>query len=153
MPRAALRATLTYRLLPSLTVGVEYNPRVNEVGPLVNWVALTETGTRPALIVGTSSDRIGTPDGRAYFATVSKDLAEATGVPLAPYAGVSYGTHEERLRPIGGLTVRLSSALSATAIFDGVDVHPAVVASFGRHVVTALLVRARDPGLSYSVSF
>jgi hypothetical protein len=44
VPRAQVRTTLTYRLLPTLTAGI---PRAAEPGdrvnPLVNWVALTET--------------------------------------------------------------------------------------------------------------
>ncbi len=75
VPRAQFRNTLTYRLHPRLTTGVEFNPRAAEPGdrvnPLANWVAMTETTQRPALIIGTSSDRIGTPRGQSFYATFS----------------------------------------------------------------------------------
>ena len=38
---------------------------------------------RPAVILGTSTDRIGTPSGRAIYATASKDLEHLTGLPIA----------------------------------------------------------------------
>ena len=100
--------TLTYRFHPKLTAGVEFNPRAeasHRVNPLVNWVALTETHRRPALIIGTSSDRIGTPSGQSFYATLSKSLRDETGLPIAPYAGVSYGTYEHRWLPLAGLNV------------------------------------------------
>ena len=39
------------------------------------------------------------------------------------------------------------------AMFDGVHVHPLVNFNYERHVFTFLLVRGREPGLSYSISF
>src|SRR5512134_2438884 len=89
--RAELRTTLSYRFLPTLTAGLEYNPLANDLGPIANWLAIEETGSRPALIFGTSSDRIGTPHGRAIYGTFSKDLTAWTGLPIAPYAGASFG--------------------------------------------------------------
>ena len=86
IPRASVRTTAMFRLLPTLSVGIEYNPRAEDVGPLLNWVALTETDSRPAVIAGTSSDRIGTPSGRSYYATVSKSLHETLHLPVAPYS-------------------------------------------------------------------
>jgi len=42
IPRASLRTTLTYRVHPRLSIGVEYNPRADDVGVLANLVAITE---------------------------------------------------------------------------------------------------------------
>jgi hypothetical protein len=151
--RAKLRTTLTYRLHPTLSVGVEYNPLAGKVSPLANWLALSETKRRPALILGTSSDRIGTPSGQSFYATVSKNLHEAIRLPIAPYVGVAYGTYEERVRAIGGLNVYFTPRWSGVAIFDGVHVHPTLNFSHGRHVASLILVRGRDPGVSYSISF
>ena len=50
LDRAKWRNTLTYRLLPRLTVGVEYNPLAKDVKPLANWLAISETEKRPAVI-------------------------------------------------------------------------------------------------------
>ena len=62
-------------MVPALSVGIEYNPLASDLQPLVNWIALKEGEKRPALIFGTSSDRIGTPEGQAYYFTFSKDLS------------------------------------------------------------------------------
>ena len=56
--RAKWRNTLTYRFHPRVTAGVEYNPLARKASPIANVVAVTETHQRPALIIGTSSDRI-----------------------------------------------------------------------------------------------
>ncbi|HWS54251.1 MAG TPA: hypothetical protein VN228_09000 [Pyrinomonadaceae bacterium] len=151
--RARWRNTLTYRFHPRLTAGVEYNPLAGKVSPLANFVALTETRRRPAVILGTSSDRIGTPSGQSFYATASKNLKAATGLPVSPYAGLAYGTFEDRLRPIGGLNITLDERWSSTVIFDGVRVHPLLNFTRGRHAFSLILERGRHPGASYSVSF
>ena len=151
--RAKWRNTLTYRFHPRLTVGVEYNPLAGKVSPLANVVALTETHKRPALILGTSSDRIGTPSGQSFYATFSKNLKHSTGLPVAPYIGVAYGTFEDRLRVIGGLNINFKERWSSTILFDGVRVHPLVNYTWGRHQFGVIMERGRNPGLSYSISF
>ncbi len=151
--RARWRNTLTYRLHARLTAGVEYNPLAGKVSPLANVLALTETPKRPALILGTSSDRIGTPSGQSFYATLSKSLERETGLPIAPYFGVAYGTHEDRLRPIGGLNIHFRERWSSTILFDGVRIHPLLNYTHGRHQFGVILERGRNPGASYSVSF
>ena len=151
--RAKWRHTLTYRFHPRLTAGIEYNPLAGKVSPVANFVAMTETHRRPALILGTSSDRIGTPSGQSYYATFSKSLKHQTGLPIAPYVGVAYGTFEDRLRPIGGLNISVKGRWSSIILFDGVRVHPLVNYTRGRHVFSFLMERGRNPGASYSISF
>jgi len=151
--RAKWRNTITYRFHPRITAGVEYNPLAQKVSPIANLVALTETHKRPALILGTSSDRIGTPYGQSFYATVSKNLKHFTGLPVSPYVGVAYGTYEDRARVIGGLNITISEKWSATALFDGVRVHPLVNYTTGRHQFGVILERGRNPGVSYSISF
>ncbi len=153
--RAQVRTTVTYRITPRLQAGVEVNPRSTEekVNPLVNWLALPETKNTPAVIAGTSSDRIGTPSGQSFYATASKNLKRETKLPIAPYFGLVYGTYEDRFRPIGGLNVGFTENLTALVIFDGVHVHPLLNFSWRRHAVSFLLVRGRQPGVSYSISF
>jgi hypothetical protein len=82
IPRAAVRTTLTYRFHPRLQLGIEYNPRTGELAPLANLLVLTETKRRPALMLGTSTDRIGTPSGQSFFATFSKNLRRETACRL-----------------------------------------------------------------------
>jgi len=151
--RARWRNTLTYRFHPRFTAGVEYNPLAGKVSPLANVVAVTETHRRPALILGTSSDRIGTPSGQSFYATVSKSLEHSTGWPVAPYVGVAYGTFEERARVIGGLNITAGERWSSTILFDGVRIHPTVNYTRGRHQFGVIFERGRHPGASYSVSF
>ena len=153
--RAQVRTTLTYRITPRLQAGVEVNPRSTEekANPLVNWLALPETRNMPAVIVGTSSDRIGTPSGQSFYATASKNLKRETRLPIAPYFGLVYGTYENRFRPIGGLNVGFTENLSALVVFDGVHVHPLLNFSWRRHGFSFLLVRGRQAGVSYSVAF
>ena len=151
--RAKWRNTLTYRFHPRFTAGIEYNPLAGKVSPLANVVAITETHLRPALILGTSSDRIGTPSGQSFYATFSKSLKHFTGLPVAPYVGVAYGTFEDRTRAIGGLNITFDEHWSSTILFDGVRVHPLINYTRGRHQFGVILERGRNPGASYSISF
>jgi hypothetical protein len=153
IPRAGFRTTLTYRLLPTLTAGVEYNPRADKTSPLMNWLAVGETARRPAVIAGTSSDRIGTPSGQSFYVTLSKNLKRETGLPIAPYAGAAYGTYEDRLRAIGGLSVGFREWCTLLLVHDGVNLHPMLTFTKGRHAVSILYVDTRDLGASWSVSF
>jgi hypothetical protein len=114
---------------------------------------VSETARRPAVIVGTSSDRIGTPTGQSFYVTLSKDLEREIALPVAPYVGAAYGTYEDELRAIGGINVRLARGLSALVIYDGVHVHPTMTYAWGSFGVSLLLVRARDPGVSVNVRF
>ena len=144
-----------FKVTPSLQVGVEYNPLADDLGPLANWRAVEETDSRPAFILGTSSDRIGTPSGRAYYATFSKDLEKSTGWPVAPYLGASYGTYEESLRPIGGLLIRYGEHLSSTHLHDGEAVHHILSYDFGpgRPTLGLLWVDQAHLGVSASLGF
>ena len=148
-----MRTTLTYWLTSRFSAGVEYNPRAGRVSLLANLLAIRETRNRPALVMGTSSDRIGTPSGQAFYATLSKNLKRETGLPIAPYGGVVYGTYEDKVRPIGGLNVGFSESVTSLVIFDGVHVHPMFNVSLKSHTISFLLIRGRDTGLSYSVVF
>jgi hypothetical protein len=153
VPRASIRTTLTYRAAPTLSLGLEYNPRAEDLGLIANWVAMTETGRRPAMIIGTSSDRIGTPSGRSYYVTGSKSIEDLTRLPVAPYVGVAYGEYEDRFRAIGGANIALSSWLTGMVIFDGVRVHPILSVRNRQYIATFIMARGKDPGVSYSISF
>ena len=114
---------------------------------------LAETKNRPAILLGTSSDRIGTPKGQSFYVTLSKDLNTWIKLPIAPYAGLAYGTFEDRARAIGGVHIRLPRRVSSLLIFDGVHLHPTLSYAYKRQVFSLILVRGKDPGLSYSFSF
>jgi hypothetical protein len=155
--RARLRTTLVYRFAPTFTAGIEYNPLDDDVGPLANWLVLPEEGSWPALIVGTSSDRIGTPSGRSIYATFAKDLEDWTGLPIAPYAGASFGTFDDELVAIGGLVVNWSDRVSSTSLWDGHNLHHILETTIGdRHAVGLVLADLDGDyslGVSYTVGF
>lgn len=124
--RARTRVTLTYAVRSDLQLGLEYNAQGIEgerLGPLANWRAIDETDRRPALILGTSSDRIGTPKGQAYFATLSKDLSGLTGLPIAPYVGIAWGAFEREWREVAGLRIGWAAELASTHLWDGENLH------------------------------
>ncbi len=118
-PRCAPRSPTDF--IRACNSGIEYNPRAGEVAPLANLLVLTETKRRPALMLGTSTDRIGTPSGQSFFATFSKNLRRETGLPIAPYAGAAFGTYDHRVRPIGGLSISLNKNFSILATYNGVQ--------------------------------
>ena len=151
--RAKWRNTLTYQVNSRLSLGVEYNPLAGKISPLANFVAITETENRPALILGTSSDRIGTPSGQSFYATVSKSFEKETGLPIAPYIGIAYGTYENRARVIGGLNIYFPKGFSSTILFDGVKVHPLLNYTYGRHQFGFVLAQGKKAGFTYNISF
>jgi hypothetical protein len=152
--RAAVRATLIYRLHPRFHIGLEYNPKVGEVHPLITLIAVTETKNRPAVIIGISSDRIGTPSGTSVYLTASKDLQHWTGLPVAPYGGIVYSSYDKVFRPIGGLNIRIRNDLTSLIQFDGVKVHPSLTYTFNdTHALTFLMIRGTRPGVTYTFSF
>lgn len=155
--RAKFRFTLTYAITPRLSAGVELNPIDEDIGPILNWRVWDETQRRPALIVGTSSDRIGSTRGRAVYATLSKDLEGWTDLPIAPYVGITYGDFEEEWREIAGLYVRWSDDWSSTTLWDGVNLHQTVDHQLDtRNSIGALLVEQDGDhflGLRFGSSF
>jgi len=149
-----VRATLIYRLHPRFHIGLEYNPKVGEVHPLLTVIAVTETENRPAVIFGISSDRIGTPGGTSAYLTASKDLQHWTGLPIAPYGGIVYSSYDKKFRAIGGLNIRFHPKVTGLIQFDGVKVHPSVTYSFNdTHAMTFLMIRGTQPGITYTFSF
>jgi hypothetical protein len=75
------------------------------------------------VILGTSSDRIGTPSGRAYYATLSKDIEAWTDLPIAPYVGANFGSFEDEWELIGGVRVRWLEEVHSTHLWDGKNLH------------------------------
>jgi hypothetical protein len=153
LDRAKVRTTLQYRLHSRILVGIEYNPLVDEVAPLANITFVSETKKLPAVIFATSTDRIGTPEGQSFTLTAAKDLEPWINLPIAPYAGVTYGTYDDRFRPVGGLLMRFHEDFYSMITFDGVHVHPIVTYNYRVHAFSFLLYKGKDPGFSYSILF
>lgn len=104
----------------------EWNPGESELLPNFNFAPSLpgEHITGVGMVVGTSSDRIGTPDGRAWFGSLSLNpRAWGVEIPVSGYAGASYGTWENDLRAIGGVSWRVHPRFSVGAQHDGVNLH------------------------------
>jgi hypothetical protein len=154
--RATWRNTLMYRLNRDLQLGVEYNPLAGDVSPLANWRLVRETERRPAVILGTSSDRIGTPEGnQGYYLTFSKDLEPLTGLPVAPYLAVQYSEFDRGINLPLGAAVRLGRDWTLMPTYDGHAFHPMLTYRWrgGKYSLTGILVRGRDPGFAFTVGF
>jgi hypothetical protein len=151
--RATHRTIVMHQLRPSLKLGIEWNPGVDEVGFVANWRALPESQRRPAVILGTSSDRIGTAEGQSYYVTVSKSLHDRTGLPIAPYVGVSYSTYENRVLYPAGVNVAIGSQWSAMLMNDGVHTHVSATYAWDRFAMTLLAVERKDLGLTIGARF
>jgi hypothetical protein len=151
--RATHRTILMHQLRPNLKVGVEWNPRADEVGIVANWRALSESRSRPAVIFGTSSDRIGTPEGQSYYVTVSKSLHEETRMPIAPYVSASYSSYENRMLYPFGVNVAIGTNWSAMVMNDGVHTHLSATYAWKRFAVTVLAVERKDLGVTIGTRF
>ena len=138
--------------------GVEYNPVVKEVSPLLSLFLMTEGESvwRPALFLGTSSDRIGSPSGKqAYFLTVSKGLPT---LPVSVYATLNYSEWNKELGntllniPFG-ITVEFGQYLSIRPMYDG-DRSDLMLNYFADHYgVSLMYIWLERGGISTSVQF
>lgn len=151
--RATHRSILIHQLRPNLKLGVEWNPGVDEVGFVANWRAISEARRRPAVIFGTSSDRIGTPEGQSYYVTFSKSLHHETGLPIAPYVSASYSTFENRMLYPFGVNVAIGSHWSAMLINDGVHTHVSGTFAWNRFAITLLAIERKDIGVTIGARF
>jgi hypothetical protein len=143
--------TLDRRVLPSLSIGLEYNPVVGEFVPRGNLYLQTETDSRPALIAGSSSDRIGTPEGnQAYFLTASKRIP---GTPFAPYLGINYSEFDRGLNFPFGLTLNLHEKWSVLGMYDGQRSHLLLNYRAKGYVLSLMWIWLERVGVSFSTGF
>lgn len=147
--RATHRTIVMRQLRPDLKAGIEWNPLADEVGFVANWRAVGETERRPAIIFGTSSDRIGTPEGQSYYVTVSKSVHRR----FAPYVSASYSSYEERMLYPFGVNVALGERWSAMVMNDGVHTHLSATYVWDRFAVTLLAVERKDLGVTLGTRF
>ena len=142
-----------YRFTSRLSGGIEYDPRLRHWSPIASLIAVTEGAQRPAVVVGVNSDRIGAPSGQSFNTTISKNLSNETRLPVAPYLGLSFGTFEHRLPPIGGVNLTLTQNVGSLVIYDGVHAHQMINFSYHRNLFSFILVRGHKPGLAYNIVF
>jgi hypothetical protein len=130
---------------------VEYNPAAGEVGPTATAFVLTEEERRPALFVGTSSDRIGSPEGeQAYYATVSKSLG---GLPVSVYGTVNYSEWDDGFNLPFGAYVEIAPGLTVQPMYDGQRTHALASYARERFSVTVIYAWLERAGIAASVGF
>jgi hypothetical protein len=143
--------TGNYRVIPTLQVGIEVNPVVGEVAPLATWFLSTETDRRPAAFLGTSSDRIGSPEGtQAYYLTMAKHVP---ALRMSPYASVNYSEWDNGWNFPFGAHVDLGRGLSLQPMYDGERTH--LLASFAndRFSTTFIWAWLETGGVAMSFGF
>ena len=151
MDRPQWRFTANYSLHHRLQVGVELNPKAKEAGPLVTLFLLTETETRPALFLGTSSDRIGSPAGdQSYFATVSKYIPR---LRTSFYCSLNYSEWDEKLNVPFGVGVELGKGFSFRPMYDGDRGHLMLNYFAAQYGVSVIYVWLETMGISFSLGF
>jgi len=151
--RARYRGTLMYRIHPRVNVGVEWNPGETEVGPLANVFLLTESHARPALSLGTSSDRIGTgPYKTSVYLTAAKRFPHPD-VPISGYVSLNWSETDDGFNAPFGATLHLGGNYDLRGMYDGQRSHLLASGTFGRVTVTALWVWLEHAGVSLSTGF
>lgn len=149
--RPRWRVTGSFRVLPTVQVGFEYNPVVGELGPIATAFLLTETDRRPALYLGTSSDRIGSPEGtQGYYLTTAKYI------PLlhaSPYVSLHYSEWEEGLNVPFGANIELGAGFALQPMHDGRRTHLLGSYTRERMSVTLLWAWLERVGAAIAVGF
>lgn len=151
LERPRWRTTANYRVIPTLQLGVEYNPVAGEVGPLATWFVVTETERRPALFLGTSSDRIGSPEGtQSYYLTAAKYLPR---VRVSPYASLNYSEWDDGWNVPVGANVELGGGVSVQPMYDGHRTHLLGTYATDRLSVTLIWAWLERAGAAVSFGF
>lgn len=151
LERPRWRATANLRVLPALSLGVEYNLVAGELSPLATWFLFTETDRRPALFLGTSSDRIGSPEGmQAYYATTAKYFEP---LRASAYVTLNYSEWDEGWNLPFGANVELGGGFSLQPMYDGNRPHLMAHYATDRWAVTAIAAWLEHAGLAVSFGF
>lgn len=138
-------------MIPALQIGAEFNPAASEVCPNATWFLLTERSRRPAVFVGTSSDRIGSPKGtQSYYATVAKNLDP---LPVSAYATLNWSEWDERVNFPFGVNVELMPGVTLRPMYDGQRTHLLATYSAERWSVTLISAWLERAGAAVSVGF
>jgi hypothetical protein len=124
---------------------------VNEVTPILSLFLLSETNGRPAVFLGTSSDRIGSPEGtQSYFATVSKRVGASR---FSGYASLNYSEWDRGWNIPFGLEVGLGDRFTVRPMYDGDRSHLMFSYAQERWSVSLLAVDLEHAGISFAMGF
>ncbi|HEX5133564.1 MAG TPA: hypothetical protein VFX92_13895 [Candidatus Krumholzibacteria bacterium] len=98
---------------------------------------MTESGYKPGVFLGTSSDRIGSPEGKqSYFLTATKILPR---LPVSAYASINWSDWDEAFNVPFGAEWFVWRGVSARYMYDGQRSH-AMLNVFGDRVGVSLLL-------------
>jgi hypothetical protein len=151
LDRPRWRSTLNYRLHRRLQIGVEINPAADEVGPLLTAFLLTEGHRRPALFVGTSSDRIGSPAGKqSYYLTAAKHHPRW---PVSAYMSLNYSEWDVDWNVPFGVEFELGQHFSVRPMYDGNRTHLTFNYQNQRYSASLLWVWLERFGVAFSTRF
>ncbi|MDE0184290.1 MAG: hypothetical protein OXP71_02400 [Candidatus Poribacteria bacterium] len=137
-----------------LQLGVEFNPAAREFAPLANLFLFTETNVRPAAVIGTSSDRVGSPPKeQAYFLTIAKRLPS---VPISAYATINYSEWDNGFNFPFGASIDLGNGFTVRGMYDGVLPHLMLNYYFKEFSLSLMYIsidQSQRPGIALSSSF
>ena len=137
--------------MPKLQVGAEWNPAAGEVGPIATWFVLNEGTRRPAVFLGTSSDRIGSPAGtQSYYATAAKNLDP---VPVSVYATLNWSEWDDGWNVPFGANLEVVPRVTLQPMYDGRRTHLMGTYAGDRWSVTLLWAWLEKPGIAASIGF
>lgn len=159
------RHTLKYRVLPTLQLGVEVNAKTGDVEPLVTWLAIQETDTTPAVILGSGTNGVATPGSadddseRIFHMTLAKHLFDVGPVSVSPYASLIYLGETDEFAGVYGVNLGMplndeGDSASLQYFFDGDD-HSVVITYHhrSRHSIGLIVKKMESLGVSYSFAF
>ncbi len=151
LDRPRWRTTLSRRIIPTLQIGFEVNPAAGELAPIATWFVLSEKGWRPTVFLGTSTDRIGSPEGtQTYYMTATRSVA---ALPVSLYGTVGYSEWDDEWKvPFGGY-LEVATGVTIQPMYDGERTH--LLANYARERWSASLIWAwlETPGLAVSFGF
>lgn len=137
------RFVVDYRVTPNLSIGIERAGGASGVGsypafgndpygymrdsnanapimPRLTWFVTPETASTPSLTVGFTSDRLSTPRGQAYFATISKSIPDS---PIAVFVSTKYSNFDGRVAFPFGFNWTIDQNWTLQTINDGDYTH------------------------------
>ena len=136
-------------MIPRLQVGIEANLAASELGPIATLFVVPEGAVRPTVFLGTSSDRIGSPEGtQSYYATASKALGS---LPVTACGTLNYSEWDEGWNVPFGAYVEVAPGLVLQPMYDGERTHALV--HYARERWSASLIWAWLESAGVAVSF
>lgn len=130
---------------------MEYNPAVDEVNLIGNWILQLEDADRPFVNVGTSSDRIFSTEGhQAYYITFAKTIP---GKPISPYVSFSYSEFDEKILVPMGVNWAVDPKHDVLLMYDGRHSHLLATRKFKDHNLTLMAIKLRDPVFGISIGW